>query len=382
MLRNQNLRRTHPDDDQTKIPVPNQSRRCIYHLFTLEIMPASQMDDSAANPSSALLRERQHDLERRERALKIAEETFEEEREKTLFGNTSPTDVLELNVGGTLCTALRRTLCQMEGSMLASRFSGRWDESLEKDAAGRFVIDQSFEFFGPLLQYLRDMSNESQAFPKVRPPFFKDESKQHSFQRMLDYYGCLAWVYRYEIVLLKGVRNDTVISQYPGRHEVETKQESIFALLNEGLVIDAFEIEFGAVAHAAIGWVEHLTSKDIAQFQVEKEPDMYKVERLKQSIFAFDNYNEIAVNINGSVCTVDLPDELLPMKQGAVIRCERHECSLYINGILIFHSNPGTCMEHNHTPIFACSKGKARVARIELARRADKDPRAPVAITL
>ena len=37
----------------------------------------------------------------------------------------------------------------------------------------------------------------------------------------------------------------------------------------------------------------------------------------------------------------------------------------YINGVLIFHSNPGTCMDINHAPIFACSKGKPRVAKID-----------------
>ena len=51
-------------------------------------------------------------------------------------------EVLHLNVGGDLTAVLRRTLTSVEGSMLASRFSGRWDNSLERDRDGNFFIDQ------------------------------------------------------------------------------------------------------------------------------------------------------------------------------------------------------------------------------------------------
>jgi hypothetical protein len=40
---------------------------------------------------------------------------------------------------------LCRTLTSVEGSMLAAKFSGRWDDSLEKDADGNFFIDQPIE---------------------------------------------------------------------------------------------------------------------------------------------------------------------------------------------------------------------------------------------
>jgi hypothetical protein len=340
--------------------------RCIEHLFTLEIIPATAMDDSGLSLGDDVLREWQQDLNERENVLKIAEDTFQAERDKT-----SLPDVLELNVGGTHCTVLRRTLCQMEGSMLAIRFSGQCDESLEKDAAGRFVIDQSIELFGPLLRYLRDMSNESQALPKVRPPFFKDESKQHSFQRMLDYYGCTAWVYRFEIVLLKGVRNDTVISQLPGRHEVETKDLSTFALRTDGLRIDAFEIEFGTAKDAMIGWVEQLTSKDIAQFQVENEREIRDEKRLTNGSIAID-YSHETVLINVSSCPVNFPANLRSIQNGAIVRCERHECKFYINGILAQREEfVGVSMTSEATPVFVCN-GKARVVKIEMAKCVEK----------
>lgn len=53
--------------------------------------------------------------------------------------------------------------------MLASKFSGRWDESLEKTPEGRFFIDQSIDLFLPLIDYLRGVALVPHA-RLVRPP--------------------------------------------------------------------------------------------------------------------------------------------------------------------------------------------------------------------
>jgi hypothetical protein len=63
----------------------------------------------------------------------------------TRFCLGEPGDVLRFNVGGARIDVLRRTLTSVEGSMLAAKFSGRWDDSLEKDADGNFFIDQPIE---------------------------------------------------------------------------------------------------------------------------------------------------------------------------------------------------------------------------------------------
>lgn len=52
-----------------------------------------------------------------------------------------PADVLTLNFGGTKIQVLRKTLTQYDKSMFAAHFSGRWDDSIEKDAEGSFFID-------------------------------------------------------------------------------------------------------------------------------------------------------------------------------------------------------------------------------------------------
>lgn len=102
-------------------------------------------------------------------------------------------DVLRLNVAGEAeCAVLRSTLCIVEDSMLCSRFSGRWDDSLEKDDQGRFFIDFAANLFLPLLDFLRQKAIED-PYPSSwsgDPPLPKvPEDKLQDFNRMAKYYG-------------------------------------------------------------------------------------------------------------------------------------------------------------------------------------------------
>lgn len=106
--------------------------------------PASLEDTLEALPQ--LLKKRQKALEEREQELERKIAAFDKESGHMSIQQAHG-DVLHLNVGGTLTTVLRRTLISVEGSMLASRFSGRWDDSLEKDRDGHFFIDQPIELF-------------------------------------------------------------------------------------------------------------------------------------------------------------------------------------------------------------------------------------------
>lgn len=64
-------------------------------------------------------------------------------------------DILTLNVGGmTLCTN-RSTLIQAEGSALAARFSGRWEQSLSRGDQGRIFLDYDSYSFQQILLCLR-----------------------------------------------------------------------------------------------------------------------------------------------------------------------------------------------------------------------------------
>jgi hypothetical protein len=128
----------------------------------------------------SLLHEREQELEKKSAAL---------ERDKSFLIDKSPCDVLHLNIGGTVIAVLRRTLTSVEDSMLASRFSGRWDDMLEKDRGGNFFIDQPIELFLPMCNYLRAKSCETPLGPPVKSPHLTCYDQRQDFYRMVEYFG-------------------------------------------------------------------------------------------------------------------------------------------------------------------------------------------------
>ena len=98
---------------------------------------------------------REKDLDAREEQLENDRQDFEKIR-FTDYSNTSPSDVLDLNVGGVKTSVLRRTLTSIPDSVLATRFSGRWDDSIEKDKDGCFFIDQDeYLMFRHITKFMR-----------------------------------------------------------------------------------------------------------------------------------------------------------------------------------------------------------------------------------
>eukprot|EP00979_Chaetoceros_neogracilis_P008513 scaffold1895_cov222-Chaetoceros_neogracile.AAC.4 len=111
----------------------------------------------------------------KEKELNKREADFD--RRVSLYETDNPTmgndtDIIQLNVGGSQNIAvLRRTLTQFEDSVLAATFSGRWDDSMEKDRDGNIFIDQDFNNFQQLLGYLRmRMNSPSKQVPEKHRP--------------------------------------------------------------------------------------------------------------------------------------------------------------------------------------------------------------------
>lgn len=102
-------------------------------------------------------------------ALDADRAKFEEERMQFAH-RTGQGDVISLNLGGERFVDVKRsTLCQCEDSMLAKMFSGRWDEQLDRDSAGRVLIDFNPALAMPLIDFLR--------MQKVDPPGNAGKSK-------------------------------------------------------------------------------------------------------------------------------------------------------------------------------------------------------------
>lgn len=173
------------------------------------------------------------------------------QREKTeMMGRKNPEDVLELNVGGaTDCAACRKTLCCVEDSMLAARFSGRWDDSLEKDPRGRFFIDFSPDLFLPLLDFLRqhEVAREADAVRAPKVP----ESHIAGFVRMVRYYGLLEAVFPVTIELHRGLRAHVEVDHRA--RCVSTTMWATFILRGE-VACSEFEVAIESLQNPQIGW--------------------------------------------------------------------------------------------------------------------------------
>jgi hypothetical protein len=100
-------------------------------------------DSNSVKSAAEMVNQLQDFFQSREKELQEREESLN--KRQKLFDERFPqagkdSDVLHLNVGGsTNIAVLRRTLTHFENSMLASRFSGRWDDSIEKDKDGNFL---------------------------------------------------------------------------------------------------------------------------------------------------------------------------------------------------------------------------------------------------
>ena len=96
-------------------------------------------------------------------------------------------DIIHLNVGGQRLSTTRATLCRVQGSLLASMFSGRWEGAHKLDNDGAVFLDYNPEFFVPVLNYLRAMEY---ATPE-NPPWFPQlrEGQMKNFKRFIQYLG-------------------------------------------------------------------------------------------------------------------------------------------------------------------------------------------------
>ena len=104
-------------------------------------------------------------------------------------GEVSDNDIMiHLNVGGQNLTTERSTLCQVEGSLLASMFSGRWEGTDNyRDDDGVVFLDYNPKFFVAILNYLRAKKIATTENPALPPKVPKDQLAD--FQTFVQYLG-------------------------------------------------------------------------------------------------------------------------------------------------------------------------------------------------
>jgi len=144
---------------------------------------------SEVEAQHSALNQAQVDLDSAKAELAAEREEFEKEKRRMSDGK-SYRDVLVLNLGGEKTVSVQRgTLCAVPNSMLASSFSGRWDDSLARTDGGAFLIDFDPDLFLPLLCNLRMKRIADHDNPVEEPEVNKKRLPE--FKRMLSHYGLL-----------------------------------------------------------------------------------------------------------------------------------------------------------------------------------------------
>ncbi len=204
-------------------------------------------------------------LQTKEKELNEREADFDR-RVKTFEANHpsigGDNDVMQLNVGGrTNIAVLRSTLTQFEDSMLAAKFSGRWDDSMEKDSDGRIFIDQDPESVMILITYLRmRMNNRLKEIPNTNRP-----TPTYQFCTMLEYYNLIPGIYPQTWVGLKNNAagndpNNFVCEEIAyGTVKLVTKDGEYATVVHPygGIVtpqVHEFTVEFDKGTNGAVGW--------------------------------------------------------------------------------------------------------------------------------
>ncbi|CAB3980899.1 Chaperone dnaK2 [Paramuricea clavata] len=102
-------------------------------------------------------------------------------------GEVRNDDIIHLNVGGKKLITERSTLCQVEDSFLASRFSGRWEGPHKRDDDGTAFFDYNPQFFVAILNYLRAKKFATIENPALPPKVLGDQLDD--FETFVQYLG-------------------------------------------------------------------------------------------------------------------------------------------------------------------------------------------------
>eukprot|EP00594_Rhizosolenia_setigera_P007067 CAMPEP_0178952842 /NCGR_PEP_ID=MMETSP0789-20121207/8080_1 /TAXON_ID=3005 /ORGANISM="Rhizosolenia setigera, Strain CCMP 1694" /LENGTH=345 /DNA_ID=CAMNT_0020634019 /DNA_START=132 /DNA_END=1169 /DNA_ORIENTATION=- len=273
---------------------------------------------------STLLKNREEDLLKREAKLEEERKIFDSERFDT-YGATKPSDVIHLNIGGEPMSVLRRTLTSVPGSMLASRFSGRWEDNQEKDENGHYFIDQSYDLFEPMINYLRNRSNGIELYP-LNSPYFSDDEKRSDFYRMVEYYGMTDGIYPTSLIIHHGPEDNV---EMESRWKVNVKEWTTLLLArnNHSRYIKTFSVLIGPVERIQIGWLYNTTSLDFSTGNKLGVGDVEYTSSidLTRSCYLCDGANT--------------PIEGLQHQAGTVVRSEDYGRQIFVNDELMVSSS-------------------------------------------
>ena len=182
-----------------------------------------------------------------------------------VFDDPSDDDILSFNVGGTHLDVCRRTLTCLP-SLLATKYSGQWDDSLLRDASGRFFVDAEPELFVSIVNYLRDynlMLPSAKDSAYAKPTSFSDTDKQLRLERLLKSIHLqpripFHWmkIQRSRLSLINGTIQDEILQQAGTNYLFDLTEYVVQRKVSDNRRVVSFEVNvcMAATAHLRIGW--------------------------------------------------------------------------------------------------------------------------------
>ena len=110
--------------------------------------------------------------------MKAEVEAYNAEKARMATISVRDDDIIHLNISALKMTTTRSTLCQVEGSLLASMFSGRWEDSVQRDKDGAVFLDFNPQHFSVILDYLRVKKISSPEDPAPLPNVPDEQKKE------------------------------------------------------------------------------------------------------------------------------------------------------------------------------------------------------------
>lgn len=196
-------------------------------LVTKHIDMDSSKFEKLSSELFALIQEEKANLDVERNRLLQEKESLHKEMEMMSKIKPKDGDVITLNVGGKKITTRRSTLCQVEGSMLAAMFSGRWEDRLERDEKGNIFLDFNPNLFIPIVNYLRDMRIENPEKPAKKPQIREED--RESFNALVAYLG-LENQFGSQTQTISGIQDSPVKKGQPNWHWDPAKKGSAITL--------------------------------------------------------------------------------------------------------------------------------------------------------
>ncbi|GAX27894.1 hypothetical protein FisN_21Hh244 [Fistulifera solaris] len=307
--------------------------------------------DKALTNLPKILAKRLKLLEQREEELQKSFDRLEKEKKSLGCGNAS--DVIHLNVGGTLVATLRRTLTYVEDSMLAARFSGRWDESIEKDKDGNFFVDQRVEMFLPMIDYIRNKQNETPSTYAPQSPglsdFANNQKDYGDFKRMVEYFGMTLGIYPVELIDYTTADKKRIgETGSSSLLYVAFSEWGICGFLPKGHTrkIKGFEVKIGDATNLQIGWV--------------KGPVVTKTDVTSHSSSVVVDVARAGISCNGTFESISNS-----LQSGTFVKCKNYGKEWFIDGEKLVGNWNNTWETEGVVPAMS-GKGEWTITAVEL----------------